>query len=78
MLDDIAKDFHATRKSLTHEWQRMEGGRTNYFDCDRPATNAMLIVLKGDAQHAAISKFIEHQIDEAQAKVILIYQEGFR
>ena len=77
MLDDDSDSFHATREGYSHlsdiEWgvvERMSSTVGEHAVC------AMLSALDRDGQHAAVAKFIQHELDAAREKVTLLHQQG--
>ena len=72
MSDEVDGDnFHGTRESYSHlsdvEWGAIE--RTS-STVGEEAIWAMLSLRDRDQQHAVISKFLQRELDESQAKVI--------
>ena len=77
MLDDKSESFHATRKRYSYlsdlEWSTVE--RMSSIVGEN-AVRAMLSALNRDQQHAAIVKFMQHELDTAREKAILLHQQG--
>jgi hypothetical protein len=67
-----AQGHHAPHESFLHlsdlEWQAVQ----------RMAepVGAMLLTLSRDEQHASISRFIQHELDEARSSIALLEQQG--
>lgn len=72
MLSDEEERFHVTRESYSHlsEVERMSSTVGEHAVC------AMLFSLDSDEQHAAIVKFIQHELDASREKVTLLHQQG--
>ena len=79
MLDDDSDSFHATREGYPHlsdiEWGAVERMSSTVGE---HAVCAMLSALDRDGQHAAVVKFIQHELDAAREKVTLLHQQGFQ
>ena len=64
MLDNEAEDFHPIHERYSHliylEWDAIE--RLS-LTIGREAVDAMLSTLGPDGQHAAISKFIQNELN---------------
>ena len=77
MLDDDSDSFHATRDSYSYlsdiEWSAVERMSSTIGE---HAVSAMLSALDRDGQHAAVAKFIQHELDASQERVTLLHQQG--
>ena len=77
MLDDDSDSFHATRDSYSYlsdiEWSVVERMSSTIGE---HAVSAMLSALDRDGQHAAVAKFIQHELDASQERVTLLHQQG--
>ena len=69
MLDNDGENVHTTRESYSYL-------RNIDFSAVEHAVSAMPSALDGDEQHAAVAKFIQHELDESQEKVTLLHQQG--
>ena len=77
MLDEVEGDrFHGTRESYSHwsdiEWSAIERMSSTVGE---EAIWAMLSTRDRDQQHSVISKFLQRELDESQAKVTLLQQQ---
>ena len=72
-----AQGHHAPRESFLHlsdlEWQAVQRMAETVGDA---AVGAMLLTLSRDEQHASISRFIQHELDEARRSIALLEQQG--
>ena len=77
MLDDDSDSFHATRDGYSYlsdiEWSAVERMSSTIGE---HAVSAMLSALDRDGQHAAVAKFIQHELDASQERVTLLHQQG--
>ena len=77
MLDDDSDSFHATRDSYSYlsdiEWSAVERMSSTIGE---HAVSATLSALDRDGQHAAVAKFIQHELDASQERVTLLHQQG--
>ena len=64
--------LHMSRIRLFDQY-RMDCGQFMRSFVDRHTVRSMLFTLKGDDQHAAIAKFIQHVFDVSQEGVTLLH-----
>ena len=77
MVSDEDESFHTCRESYSYlsdvEWSTVELIRSTVGE---NAVWAMLSALNRDQQHAAIVKFMQHELDTAEEKATLLHQQG--
>ena len=76
MLDD-EDGFHVTREGFAHlsdlEWAAVWRMSSTVGDI---GVTALLESLDRDQQHAAIARFIQHELGDEREKVALLHQKG--
>ena len=77
MLDNDSDSFHATHESYSYlSGIELSAVERMGLTVGEHAVSAMLTALDRDGQHAAVAKFIQHELDESREKVTLLHQQG--
>ena len=75
--DDDSDSFHATHESYSYfsdiEWSAVERMGSTVGE---HAVSIMMSALDRDGQHAAVSKVIQHELDESREKSTLLHLQG--